>query len=331
MITHILQFMYAKGAGENALRRLCSYVSCNLLEYANNSTFSLDFLMNNISLKKEVAQSIINSYSHAKEVAHQLEMNDIITIWIGHELYPSHLLQALGDSAPPVIFCKGNLELLAQKSVGFCGSRKASEKGLNITGRCAEQLVEKGICVVSGYAHGVDMFAHKAALEKGGTTIFVLVEGILRFQKKRNVAELLTEKNYLAVSQFPPLLSWVARNAMRRNATIIGLSEAMILVESGLSGGTFAAGEETLKRQQPLFVIDFAAPGPSAEANPYFIKKGGVAIRGNKEGKPNLSKLFDMLCSVGTIYSGKKKQECSTNDAVTAKTSMQDKRGSLFE
>ena len=166
--------------------------------------------------------------------------------------------------------------------MGFCGSRKALDKGLAITGRCALQLAREGICVVSGYAHGVDMAAHKAAMENGGTTIFVLVEGILRFQKKRDVANLLSAGNHLIVSQFPPHLTWSGRNAMKRNSTIIGLSDAMILVESGLTGGTFAAGEETLKRKKPLFVIDFAEPGPSAEANPYFIKQGGMPQRDRK-------------------------------------------------
>ena len=66
----------------------------------------------------------------------------------------------------------------------------------------------------------------------------------------------------------------------------------MILVESGKSGGTFAAGEETLKRSLPLFVIDFEKPEVSAEANPYFIEKGGYPIRG-KRGIPNLEKVLE--------------------------------------
>ena len=65
----------------------------------------------------------------------------------------------------------------------------------------------------------------------------------------------------------------------------------MILVESGKTGGTFAAGEETLKRALPLFVIDYAKPEVSAEANPYFIERGGQPIRG-KNGVPNLEKVF---------------------------------------
>ena len=82
---------------------------------------------------------------------------------------------------------------------------------------------------------------------------------------------------------------------MKRNKTIIGLSKAMILIESGLKGGTFAAGEETLSAKCPLFVIDFAKPEVSAEANPYFISKGGHPIRGNKNGVPNLSKVFEVM------------------------------------
>ena len=143
--------------------------------------------------------------------------------------------------------------------------------------------------MVSGYAHGVDLAAHRAAMEAGGTTILVLVEGVLRFQVKNEVADVLRPDNHLILSQFPPQLPWIARNAMKRNGTIIGLSDAMILVESGMGGGTFAAGEETLRRHHPLFVVDFAEPGPSAEGNPYFISRGGCPVRGNRGQAPNLA------------------------------------------
>ena len=81
---------------------------------------------------------------------------------------------------------------------------------------------------------------------------------------------------------------------MNRNSVIIGLSDAMILVESGKDGGTFAAGNETLARQHPLFIIDYAQPEVSAEANPYFISKGGISIRG-KTGKPNIDKVLKTI------------------------------------
>lgn len=323
MITQILQFMYAKGAGEASLRRFISFAAFHKHDELGKELSSPEIISQNFQVKIDVARNIIDAQVQAEKIAEQLEKENIITTWIGHELYPSKLIDTLEKSSPPVLFCKGNIEIFKQDGVGFCGSRKASEKGLMITSKCAEQLVQKKISVISGYAHGVDLSAHKAALKNGGNTIFVLVEGILRFQKKREILDFLSDKNFLAVSQFPPLLTWSAMNAMHRNSTIIGLSKAMILVESGLKGGTFAAGEETLKRHQPLFVIDFAAPGPSAEANPYFIEKGGLAIRGSRAGHPNLSKVFDVV----NHYSNKSLVE---TDNLTVKRVSHGKQGNLL-
>lgn len=324
MITQILQFMYAKGAGEASLRRFISFVALHKYDESSKELSNPEIISKNFKLKIDVAQNIIEAETQAKIIAEQLEKDNVIATWIGHDLYPSKLANTLEKSAPPVLFCKGNIEIFKQDGVGFCGSRKASEKGLIITSKCAEQLVQRRISVISGYAHGVDLSAHKAALKNGGNTIFVLVEGILRFQKKREILDLISDKNFLAISQFPPLLTWSAMNAMRRNSTIIGLSKAMILVESGLKGGTFAAGEETLKRHQPLFVIDFAAPGPSAEANPHFIEKGGLAIRGSRTGHPNLSKVFEVV----SHYSN---DRSTVNEFFTPNKANQGKQGSLLD
>ncbi|MDF7806187.1 DNA-processing protein DprA [Pontiellaceae bacterium B12219] len=291
----ILQFIYAKGAGDAALRKFFTYArnhgddaACALCENPIS-------LASELKLKPEVAKNIKEAKTEAEEIAIQLDLNNITLVRWNSENYPARLLSILQNNAPAVLFVKGNCSLLNAPGAGFCGSRKASEKGLGITARCASQLAEVRLNVVSGYAHGVDMAAHKSALEHGGTTVFVLVEGILRFQVKNDIADLLTSENHLFVSQFPPRLTWSGRNAMKRNSTIIGLSDAMILVESGMTGGTFAAGEETLKRKRPLFVIDYAAPGPSAEANPHFITKGGQPIRGRKDGTPSLDGVKEVI------------------------------------
>ncbi len=289
MITQLLQFIQAKGAGEAALRRYLGIVAARGPEAARDIASSARALEDMIGVKDDVARNIIEAKDSALFLADELSARAIDVVWIGSYSYPERLLRILGRDAPSVLFVAGNKEIFAAPAVGFCGSRKASPKGLEITAQCSAQLASDGTCVVSGYAHGVDMAAHCASIENGGTTVIVLVEGIVRFQPKREIAELLSPANHVVVSQFPPGLPWSGRNAMKRNSTIIGLSDAMILVESGLSGGTFAAGEETLKRRQPLFVIDYADPDPSAEANPHFIERGGVPIRGNRDRVPNLT------------------------------------------
>ena len=308
MIQSILQFIQAKGSGEAALRRLLTYAVAHGENAAREICLSAHSLAAEIGVKPDVAQNIVEARDEAGKTADELEHHGVSVIWQGASSYPERIEKILQSDAPPVLFVQGNQSLFDESGVGFCGSRKASDKGLAITGRCALQLAKEGICVVSGYAHGVDMAAHKAAMENGGTTIFVLVEGILRFQRKRDVANLLSASNHLVVSQFPPRLTWSGRNAMKRNSTIIGLSDAMILVESGLTGGTFAAGEETLKRKRPLFVIDFAEPGPSAEANPYFIKQGGMPVRGNREGVPSLDKVREVVAKQSWRTSSPKEQ-----------------------
>jgi DNA processing protein len=86
------------------------------------------------------------------------------------------------------MYVKGNPELISHPSVAIVGSRKVSLKGLDTARDCAAQLARYGVNVVSGYANGVDLASHKAALEAGGTTILVLAEGLNLWYLKRDIA-----------------------------------------------------------------------------------------------------------------------------------------------
>jgi DNA processing protein len=292
--TALLQFINAKGAGDATIRRLAAFTAREKISPDDVVAMRPDEIAAAVDTTPDVANAIIAAKEPAIRLAEELESLAISLVWLNDPNYPSRLKAILGRDAPSVLFMKGNAGLLKDPAVGFCGSRKASEKGLDVTNRAAKGLARERVCVVSGYAHGVDLAAHRGAMEVGGTTILVLVDGILRFQVKKEIADAITPDNHLVISQFPPNLTWIGRNAMKRNGTIIGLSDAMILVESGREGGTFAAGTETLKRKHPLFVIDFAEPGPSAEANPYFIERGGIPIRGNRQHEPNLERVLEM-------------------------------------
>lgn len=291
---YLLQLMLSKGIGEVAIKKILHYAFTHQdtsLEIFCKEPTQLNAALN---CKEETLQSVLQNEERAKKLCDEMLEKGVSAIVETDSVYPEHLRKALNGQCPPVLFVKGNTSLLSTKSVGFCGSRKVSPKGVMITAQCAEQLADRGVTVVSGYAAGTDLAAHRAAIANGGNTVFVLAEGLLKSTKKPEIRELLTDKNHLFVSQFLPAQTWNVGNAMRRNSVIIGLSSAMILVESGKTGGTFAAGEESLKRGTPLFVIDFEKPEVSAEANPYFIEQGGLPIRG-KNGIPNLKKVFNAV------------------------------------
>lgn len=291
---YLLQLMLSKGIGDIAIKKIIRYISNNTNDTFESLCQNPEKLLPIIKCGNGLFESIKGSEERAKILCADLEKQKVAILLETDPLYPSQLKTVLGDSCPPVLFVRGNMDLLSTSSVGFCGSRKVSEKGIVITTQCAEQLSEKGVTVVSGYATGTDLAAHSAAMEHNGNTVFVLAEGILKATKKKAIRDLLTPKNHVFVSQFLPQALWNVGNAMKRNSLIIGLSRAMILVESGKTGGTFAAGEETLKRSQPLFVIDYAKPEVSAEANPYFIGRGGQPIRG-RNGVPDLDDVFTAI------------------------------------
>jgi predicted Rossmann fold nucleotide-binding protein DprA/Smf involved in DNA uptake len=142
--------------------------------------------------------------------------------------------------------------------------------------------------VVSGYAQGVDLAAHRGALSAGGSTTLVLAEGILHFRLKRDIKSIASDSNFVAMLEFPPTLPWSGRNAMVRNHTICGLSNAMILVESGAEGGTFECGKAALDQHCPLFVVDYEKRPDSAAGNAFFLQRGAIPLRRTRAHRANL-------------------------------------------
>ncbi len=285
----VVTLLMTKGLGPKGLNNIIDRLETNnSLDIA--SIVSAAIARQDIDITREIQENRIK----AESLLGDLKQQDIKIIVRGCQEYPKMLELILGQHTPPVLFAKGNIKLLNQKGVGFCGSRKASEKGIHVAKECATELSKHGINVVSGYASGVDLAAHKAALESGGTTSFVLAEGILKFKFKREIKDLITDDNYVVISQFPPKLTWLARNAMQRNKTICGLSNAVVIIESGLEGGTFEAGKAALELKRPLFVLEYAHPPVSAEGNIYFIRRGAKTLR-KKNGHPYLEELFHVV------------------------------------
>jgi DNA protecting protein DprA len=294
----ILNLLLAKGVG---VKTLSEIVDSLLAGGLSPEEQAIDELASALDWRPDLTKSALAVQQQAAELAEQLDCQGVRILVRGFGIYPQRLVQVLGKNAPPVLFAKGNLSIFNSKAVGFCGSRHASEKGVHVAAESASALGARGVNVVSGYAAGVDLAAHCAALEAGGVTTIVLAEGILHFRAKREIKNLLTDDNHVVVSEYSPRLPWNARNAMQRNQTIIGLSDALIVIESGTTGGTRACGESAMKLGHPLFVAEYATPSGSAEGNKDFLNRGAVALRGDRQGRPNMTKVFEALGLNGEV------------------------------
>lgn len=206
--------------------------------------------------------------------------------------FPKRLLSAFRDKAPETIQYLGNLELLNQPSLGFCGSRNVTDKGLSIAEDCAEQAVARGHVVVSGNARGVDRMVHMTALKNGGATILVLPEGIQHFRINMELQPYWDWNRVLVLSEFPADTPWKTWNAMKRNKTILALVKTMIVIEAGEKGGTVAAGEAALKMGVPLYVVH-RTDAEASKGGGYLLQRGGMKLMKDRNtGKASMNNVF---------------------------------------
>jgi DNA processing protein len=207
--------------------------------------------------------------------------------------YPQRLKAVLGKHAPAQLFVCGNVDLLNEHGVSFCGARNASGKGIEAAALCARTAIKARFVITSGNARGVDRATHREALAAGGATILVIPEGMDHFRIAPELRDVWDWARVLVVSQFQPNTVWRSYHAMERNKTIMALSCAMIVVEAGEKGGTRAAGEDAIRLHIPLFAVDYGFDESVAPGNRELIKRGAKPLKKNREtGEPNLSTLL---------------------------------------
>ncbi len=192
----------------------------------------------------------------------------------GDNDYPLKLKDSLSINAPSALFIKGNKRLLQMDSIAIVGSRNCTETALHIAKEFASVLSTRAN-IISGYAKGVDTEAHKGALSAGGYTTIFLSCGILGFRLKQELKALWDNDRTLVISEFQPELPWSRGLAMTRNKTICGLSDAIIVVEAGTTGGAIDAGIAALKQDKILYVSDHMV---NRSGNSILIEKGGIPV-----------------------------------------------------
>lgn len=157
--------------------------------------------------------------------------------------YPQSLVEAMGYNAPPVLSVYGNMRLLGGDLISIIGSRDPSEHGRTLAAEISVWASEADRVVVSGGANGIDMAAHKSALDSGGTTCVMIPQGALSYVGPGWLNDFIESGNAVVVSQFIPDAEWSAAGAMGRNRTIAALGRLVYIVDPGeRSGSASTAG-----------------------------------------------------------------------------------------
>ncbi len=172
--------------------------------------------------------------------------------------YPERLHDILGNSIPPILYSMGNLKILKNKGAAILGDTNISSRGEFISYMAAKDLADHDITVISGFAKGADITAHRSALEYGGSTIAVLPSGILKLNIPDMIKAVYDEERFLAVSCFYPETAADKFNAFNRNKIICALSHAVFIVEAPESGGIFEAAKSAHGLKIPLYTAEYS-------------------------------------------------------------------------
>jgi len=191
--------------------------------------------------------------------------------------FPMRLKEGL--TPPPVLFVRGNADLLRQASVSIVGSRHATPQAMRIAGDFGHALSERNITVISGMAAGIDTAAHYGALQGAGSTIAVWGTGIDRIypQSNQKLAYQIAEQGAI-VSEFPLGTRPLAGNFPRRNRLIAGLAQAVLVVEAALESGSLITARLAGEMGREVMAIPGSIDNPHSKGCHKLIKEGAKLV-----------------------------------------------------
>ncbi|MBR2300271.1 MAG: DNA-processing protein DprA [Alphaproteobacteria bacterium] len=227
-----------------------------------------------LSFKKEVC-----SPNRAQDELKKAQNAGVEILSFEDERYPLSLKEL--NDAPPILYAKGNLDLLSYVAgISIVGSRNASVQGRKIASRIAYDLTNADVLVVSGMARGIDSAAHKGAMyakSEQGPTIAVLGTGVdICYPKENEELYHQIAAQGLLISEFALSEQANISNFPRRNRIVSALSLGVLVVEASLNSGSLITARLALEQGKDVFAVpDSPIENKSAGCNK-LIKEGAL-------------------------------------------------------
>lgn len=227
-----------------------------------------------------LARSITGSHAvlrRAEEEIAFIEKYTIRPLFFTDEGYPRRL-KSCSDS-PILLYYKGSANLNAEKVIGVVGTRRPSEYGRKKTQEFILELENTGVLVVSGLAYGVDVLAHKTALDSELETVGVLAHGLDRIypQTHDKIAKRMLAHGGL-LTDYMSGTNPDAVNFPKRNRIVAGLCDALVVVESKRTGGSLITATIANSYNKDVFAFPGRAGDPLAEGCNGLIKQNRAGL-----------------------------------------------------
>lgn len=183
-----------------------------------------------------------------------IEDNHIVCRYFQDKAYPEKLKHCI--DGPILLFERGNIDLKNKKIISIVGTRKITTYGAAMCKSLIEELAPLNPVIVSGLAYGVDVCAHKTAMEANLQTIGCLAHGLNQVyprDHKKHVKKI--EQNGGFFTEFWSSDTFDKTNFLKRNRIIAGLSEATIVIESAEKGGSLVTADIANSYNREVFAV----------------------------------------------------------------------------
>ena len=195
-----------------------------------------------------------NHFKAAEKELAFIKANDIRVSYFKSDTYPEKLKHCI--DSPILLFETGNINLKHQRIISIVGARKITSSGIAICEDLVEKLAPYNPVIVSGFAYGTDITAHKAAIKNELQTIGCLAHGLNQIYPK-------VHKKYMAnveerggfFTDFWSSDIFDKNNFLKRNRIIAGLSEATIVIESAEKGGSLVTADIANSYNRDVFAV----------------------------------------------------------------------------
>lgn len=250
-----------------------------------------------VVLAKAISQHKTVLERAEKEIAF-IEKNAIQALFFTDKNYPQRLKHCY--DSPVMLYYNGNGDLNAEKIVSVVGTRTPSIYGKLMAEKLIAELKDSGCLIVSGLAYGIDITAHKAALDNGLNTIGVVAHGLDKLYPAAhfNYAEKMIQQGGL-LTDFISETNPDRENFPKRNRIVAGMCDALVVVESKRGGGSLITATIANAYNKDVF----AFPG---KANDTLSEGCNGLIKTNKANL--IESTADLLYIMNWVESEKKKK-----------------------
>ncbi len=184
-----------------------------------------------------------------------IEKHHIRPLFYLDKAYPERL-RHFPDS-PVMLYCKGDFDLNPPRTVGIVGTRQPTVHGISLCEELVESLADYNVLIISGLALGIDATAHRKSVETRQPTIGVLGHGLSRIYpyRHRQLADEMIEQGGGVLTELGHQSGPEREHFPMRNRIIAGLSDALIVVETALRGGSVITANFANEYNKDVFAI----------------------------------------------------------------------------